>query len=134
MGRGHLLLTVTFPEKHLAGGSKGLVRNPDCYVKFPISAPTATNLQPWHQRLRLPGLTGRRDGGRARARRTRTPAALRVGAGRGGDARGVLHHGTLALQGVLVHGALLLLLQTALLIAALIWAAVLPDARAAHHA
>ena len=55
-------------------------------------------------------------------------------AGRGGDARGVLHHGTLALQGVLVHGALLLLLETALLIAALIWAAVLPDARAAHHA
>lgn len=49
------------------------------------------------------------------------------------DVRGVLHHGTLALQVVLVDGALLLLLQTALLITAPIRAAVPPDTRVAHH-
>lgn len=51
----------------------------------------------------------------------------------GGDARGVLHHRALALQVVLVDGTLLLLLQTALVIAALIRAATLPDTRVAHH-
>ena len=65
------------------------------------------------------------------------PVGLHLGAGRGGrgggDARGVLHQGTLALQIVFVDGALLLLLQTALLISALILGAVLPDARVAHH-
>lgn len=57
-------------------------------------------------------------------------------ASRDGDARGVLHHGALALQVVLVDGALLLLLlllQTVLVIAALIWVAVLPVTRVAHH-
>lgn len=50
----------------------------------------------------------------------------------GGDARGILHHGTLALQVVLVDGTLLLLLQTALLITP-IWAVALPDTWVAHH-
>lgn len=51
----------------------------------------------------------------------------------GGDARVVLHHGALALQVVLVDGALLLLLQTALLLKALILGAAPPDTRVAHH-
>lgn len=57
------------------------------------------------------------------------------------DLRGVLHHGALALQVVLVDGALLLLLlllQTVLVITTLIWVAVLwvavlPVTRVAHH-
>lgn len=56
------------------------------------------------------------------------------GAGRGGHARGVLQHGALALQVVLVHGALLLLLQAVLLVAALAGAAVLPRTRVTHDA
>lgn len=62
-------------------------------------------------------------------------SALRAGtAETGRDVHGVLHHGTLALQRVLVHGVLLLLLHSALLIAALVRAAALPGTRAAHHA
>lgn len=49
------------------------------------------------------------------------------------DARGVLHHRTLALQIVLVDGTLLLLLHAVLVVTALVCIAVLPDTRVAHH-
>ena len=55
------------------------------------------------------------------------------GVWRGQDTRVVLHHGTLALQVVLVDGTFLLLPQTALLINAVILGAVLPDTRVAYH-
>lgn len=79
-----------------------------------------------------PGLT--REAGHGGAGALTLTVALHLGTRCGGrHARGILHHGTLALQVVLVDGALLLLPQTALLINALILGVALPDTWVAHH-